>query len=90
MADERTTPVNPKWGPLPDSLSDKTRKKPCEGCGLPTVGSQGSPKIRVAIDGSVLPPPRHLCAECCPDGHASIIKRNKALERKSESYRSHR
>ncbi len=26
MADERTTPVNPKWGPLPDSLSDKTRK----------------------------------------------------------------
>ena len=67
MADERTTPVNPKWGPLPESLLDKTRKKkPCEDCGKITVGSQADadPRQRLREDGSVRPTARHLCREC--------------------------
>ena len=91
MADERTTPINPKWGPLPESLSDKVgKKKPCEGCGMLTVGSQGAPQTRLALDGSIHPAPKHLCWDCEPRGARSILARQKELERKNESYRSHR
>ena len=80
MAEERSQPVNPKWGALPDSLAEKgTKRRKCEDCGKMTNGTIGNTKVRIGLGGQILPPPRHLCAECDPD--SSLARKQAADER---------
>lgn len=90
-SDERSQPVNPKWGALPDSLAEKgTKRRKCEFCGKMTTGTHGNTKIRIGLNGEILPPPKHLCAACDPDSGQARKQASYERERASESRRSGR
>lgn len=62
MVDERSQPIDPKWGPLPESLREKRyEKEPCEVCGRKTLGSVARwTKTRINVELSGM----HLCPSC--------------------------
>ena len=85
MSDPR---VNPKWGPLPDSLVDPTKrekKRKCEECGRTTTGAFVSPVQRLEMDGSLKPTARFLCADCDPTSSTHRKARQAAYQREIDN-----
>lgn len=82
MAEERTTPVNPKWGALPPSLKEDRPKGPCSRCGARTTGACVDPVQRLGSGGQIVAPPApRLCAECDTTSSIKRVAVAKARQR---------